>query len=120
MEIGEAIMKRNDLTSSDNLETLIGDLRLLIAKAERIVQAFGEELSNESVEALRASLGELRRCLGEAYLEAKERARSYVGSLPGSIQAHPYRALALALAGGLLAGSLAGTRASIKGSRGTQ
>lgn len=102
----------NDEESGDTLAGLLEDFQSLVAKAERLARATGDELSAGSSETVRAQLDEVQACLGELYSETKREAARGALRVRESIYASPYRALALAVGAGLVVGVLAGNRAA--------
>ncbi len=91
-------------------ETLLADLRALVAEAQGYLDESGGDANGETGSALRGRLEAARRRLAKFYQDARVKVAAGGKYADETIRAKPYQSMAVAAGVGLLLGVLLGRR----------
>lgn len=90
---------------ADSPETIVENLRALIAEAEKAIGGGVVEGAEEKLSSIRERLVETKEKVEHALSVAKEKVIAGAKSTDSAIRSHPYESLAIALGVGVLLGA---------------
>lgn len=93
-------------TSTENPETLLNELRALVAEAEGLTKGDINEQVHDKLAELKDRFHDAQERLSEYYDIAKEKVVEGARRTDQTIRSHPYESLAIALGVGVLIGAL--------------
>jgi ElaB/YqjD/DUF883 family membrane-anchored ribosome-binding protein len=108
--IQEQRMKTESESLTQTPEQVLGELRALVAEAEKILGNQNALHVESTVEALRERLEAAQERLAEFYDKTRRKVMSTARQADETVRSHPYESLLIAAAFGLLAGVLVGRR----------
>ena len=103
-------MKNRNLADAQTPESLLNELRLLVADAEKMMSGAPEADGAEAVTTLRMRFEAAQDRFAELYASARKNVTAGAKYTDEAIRANPYQSLAIALGAGLLVGVLLGRR----------
>lgn len=99
---------KNNQDTAQTPQSLLDDLRALVAEAEQMMGDKLTEHSEDAISALRSRFGAAQERFAELYTDARKKAIAGAKYTDEAIRANPYQSLAIAAGVGLLFGVLVG------------
>ena len=97
---------KNRTATHEITDTVIENLRTLIAEAEKILHEGAGEPAGEALAELRSRLEDARHRAEALYQDARKKVVAGAKQADETIRTHPYESLAIALGVGVLLGAL--------------
>ncbi len=110
MKSNRVPLKSNHTASAQTHDDLLGDLRRLVAEAEKMVGESPDADGADTPETLRARFDAAHERITDLYENAKEKVVGGTKHADKIIRANPYRSILVATGVGLLVGVLLGRR----------